>query len=83
MAHDQTRNSVVHTVEDAYSSRGSTCKTLYSRGKLSSKEKLCAIKACWGFYFLFTYGNIYLQSSPLWLPGSLVKQLVLGGLVVT
>lgn len=73
MARDQTCNSVVHIVEDAYSRHGSTRKTLHSHGKLSSKEQLCAIKACWDFYFLFTYGNIYLQSSPLWLPGFRVK----------
>lgn len=47
------------------------------------RGKLCAIKVCWDFYFLFTYGNIYLQRSPLWLPGSFVKQLVLCGLIVT
>lgn len=47
------------------------------------KMMLRAIKVGWEFFFfLFTYGNIYLQSFPLWLRGSFVEQLVLCGLIV-
>lgn len=62
--HGQTLSSIIHTGEDAYSSHGSTCKTFHSHGKQYSKEEQCTIKVCWDFYFLFTCGNIYLQSFP-------------------